>query len=52
LEAITALRTLAARYEPIDVIDEASLRYSPSWILRGLTQLDVHLVPRSRPVAP
>jgi cytochrome P450 len=51
LEAIIALRTLTQRYARIEVVDEASLRYQPSWILRGLTRLDVRLVPRSRPAA-
>jgi cytochrome P450 len=50
LEAVIALRTLTKRYARIEVVDEASLRYQPSWILRGLTRLDVRLVPRSRPV--
>jgi cytochrome P450 len=51
LEAIIALRMLTRRYERIDVVDEASLRYQPSWILRGLTRLDVTLVPRPEPAA-
>ncbi len=50
LEAIIALRTLARRYARIELVDEAALRYQPSWILRGLTRLDVTLVPRSEPV--
>ncbi len=48
LEAVTALRTLVRRYESIQVVDESLLQYHPSWILRGLTRLDVRLVPRSR----
>jgi cytochrome P450 len=46
LEATIALRTLASRYERIEIVDENSLSYSPSWILRGLTRLDVRLVAR------
>ena len=49
LEAIIALRTLVRRYERIEVVDEASLRYHPSWILRGLTRLDVAPVVRRLP---
>ena len=51
LEAIIALRTLTRRYARIEIVDETSLRYQPSWILRGLTRLDVRLVPRPQPAA-
>ena len=51
LEATIALRTLARRYARIEIVDAATLRYQPSWILRGLTRLDVRLVRRSEPVA-
>jgi cytochrome P450 len=51
LEAIIALRTLTRRYQRIEIVDETSLRYQPSWILRGLTRFDVTLVPRSQAAA-
>jgi cytochrome P450 len=46
LEATIALRTLVNRYARIEVIAADALRYHPSWILRGLTALEVRLVPR------
>ena len=46
LEATIALQTLVARYERIEILDESSLRYNPSWMLRGLDRLDVQLVRR------
>jgi cytochrome P450 len=48
LEAGIALRTLAERYERLELVDEAELRYHPSWILRGLVRVDVRLVRRPR----
>ncbi len=46
LEATIALQILTSRYERVDVLDPGSLRYAPSWILRGLERLDVQLVCR------
>jgi hypothetical protein len=50
LEATIALRTLAARYERVEIVDEAALRYTPSWLLRGLTRLDARPIVRRLPV--
>ena len=47
LEASVALQVVTSRYERIDVLDEAHLRYNPSWILRGLAELPVRPVRRS-----
>ena len=43
LEVAIALQTLIARYSRIEIVDETSLRYNPSWILRGLQRLDAVL---------
>ena len=47
LEATVALQVLTSHYERIEVLDEADLRYNPSWILRGLSRLEVLPVRRS-----
>ncbi len=46
LEAVIALRTLAAHIDTITVVDEASLRYGRSFILRGLEHLELDLTYR------
>jgi cytochrome P450 len=46
LEATIALQVLTQRYEHVEVVHEGTPQYAPSWILRGLQRLDVHLVPR------
>ncbi len=46
LEAVTALRTLAAHIDTISVVDKASLRYGRSIILRGLEHLELDLTYR------
>ena len=43
LEATTAMRVLAERIERFDVVDPDSLRYAPSFILRGLEALELDL---------
>ncbi len=46
LEATIALQVLTRRFARVRPVDPASLRYGPSWILRGLTSLPVELTPR------
>jgi cytochrome P450 len=46
LEAVTALRTLAAHIDTISVVDGDSLRYGRSFILRGLEHLELDLTYR------
>ena len=46
LEAVSALQTLAARLDTIAVVDEASLRYGRSFILRGLEHLELDVTYR------
>jgi cytochrome P450 len=41
LEAVTALKVLAARLDTIDVVDPDSLRYGSSFILRGLQHVEL-----------
>jgi cytochrome P450 len=41
LEASSALRALAENVTALEVVDKASLRYGPSYGLRGLTGLPV-----------
>ena len=43
LEAVTALEVLSQHLDAVEVIDEDQLRYAPSFILRGLEQLDLRL---------
>lgn len=46
MEAAVALRELARRADRIDVVDPAALRYTPSFVLRGLLTLPVRVIPR------
>ncbi len=46
LEVTIALQVLARRFSSVRPVDAASLRYGPSFILRGLTSLPVVLTPR------
>jgi cytochrome P450 len=46
LEAVTALRTLAAHIDTIAVVEPESLRYGRSFILRGLEHLELDLTYR------
>jgi cytochrome P450 len=46
LEAVCALQTLAGRLDTIAVVDEASLRYGRSFILRGLEHLELDVTYR------
>ncbi len=46
LEAVCALQTLAARLDTIAVVDEPSLRYGSSFILRGLQGLELDVTYR------
>ncbi len=46
LEVTIALQVLARRFSSIHPVDAASLRYGPSFILRGLASLPVVLTPR------
>ena len=46
LEAVNALQVLADRIESFRIVDRDRLRYGPSFILRGLEQLDVEFVYR------
>lgn len=48
LEATIALRTLAQRYERLEVLDPSHLVYGSSAILRGLTGLEVAPTPVAR----
>ena len=41
LEATTAMRVLAERIESFPIVDADSLRYAPSFILRGLEALEL-----------
>ena len=41
LEATTAMRVLAERIESFQIVDADSLRYAPSFILRGLEALEL-----------
>jgi hypothetical protein len=43
---VCALQTLAARLDTIAVVDEASLRYGRSFILRGLEHLELDVTYR------
>ena len=43
LEAVTALEVLASAIDTIDVVDPDRLRYGSSFILRGLTHLELDL---------
>ena len=43
LEAVTALRVLAAHIDTISVVDPDSLRYGSSFMLRGLEHLELDL---------
>lgn len=47
LEATIALKTLAQRFERLEVVDTDHLVYGSSAILRGLTGLEVRAVPAS-----
>jgi cytochrome P450 len=46
LEAVTALRVLAANIDTISVVDHDALRYGSSFILRGLEHLELDLTYR------
>jgi cytochrome P450 len=46
LEATTALEVLADHVDTINVVDKDSLRYAPSFILRGLEHLELDLTYR------
>jgi cytochrome P450 len=46
LEAVCALQTLAARLDTIAVVEEESLRYGSSFILRGLEHLELDVTYR------
>ena len=46
LEAVCALQTLVARLDTIAVVDEESLRYGRSFILRGLEHLELDVTYR------
>lgn len=46
LEAVAALQVLAEHLDTIAVVDKASLRYAPSFILRGLQALELDLTYR------
>jgi cytochrome P450 len=46
LESVCALQTLAARLDTIAIVDESSLRYGRSFILRGLEHLELDLTYR------
>jgi len=43
LEAVTALKVMAARIDTIEVVEPTSLRYGSSFILRGLEGLELDL---------
>lgn len=46
LEAVTALKVLAARIDTMSVVDADSLRYGSSFILRGLQHLELDVTYR------
>jgi cytochrome P450 len=46
LESVVALQTLSARLDTIAVVDEDSLRYGSSFILRGLEHLELDVTYR------
>lgn len=46
LEAQIAVETLVEAIDTVAVVDEASLRYAPSFLLRGLTSLELDLTYR------
>lgn len=46
LEAVTALQVLAEKIDTIEVVDRESLRYAPSFILRGLEHLELDVTYR------
>lgn len=46
MEAVTALHALAELIDTITVVDKESLRYAPSFILRGLEHLELELTYR------
>jgi hypothetical protein len=46
MEAVTALHALAELIDTITVVDKESLRYAPSFILRGLEHLELDLTYR------
>ena len=46
LEAVTALQVLAESIDDVSVVEPASLRYAPSFILRGLEGLELDITYR------
>jgi len=50
LEASTALRELARRVRSITLAADNDLRYDPSFLLRGLTRLNLHVVGDDTPL--
>ena len=43
LEAVVALKVMAERLDTISVVDSESLRYGPSFILRGLEGVEINV---------
>jgi cytochrome P450 len=46
MEASAVLRELAQRVDRLEVVDPAAVRYLPSFFLRGIPELPVHVHPR------